>query len=173
MTGVQVVMARSRVLRLTLAAFATWCISLTLIRFAYPVYFDGGGPMPSFFYIGDSPSLAEYSDNRLKYELHFLIPQCIAAAWLAFVCVFVTPKLGNQVVRSRGFVGYSFISAALILATTGISDVLNVFWLKRGVFWTLYPLLLMKLVIVTLLVAFSSALLLILVERPCTNPPKP
>ena len=84
MTGVQIVMARSRVLRLTLAAFATWCIS----------------------------------------------------------------------------------------QTTAISDVLNVFWLKRGVFWTLYPLLLMKLVIVTLLVAFSSALLLILVERPCTNLPK-
>src|SRR5262249_45468230 len=45
---------------LAFAALSLWCLSLIILRYAYPVYFDGAEPMPSFFYWGRLPGMAEY-----------------------------------------------------------------------------------------------------------------
>ena len=87
---------RSRRLLVAVAAFAVWAISVLLLRYAYPVYFDGGGPVPSFFYWGRLPGLAEYNQHHWHYDVLFFLPYGIAAILLTVVCLFVAPKLSNR-----------------------------------------------------------------------------
>src|SRR5690349_12186503 len=107
-------MVLSRGFGLAFAAF--WCVSLILLQYAYPIYFDGAGPMPTFFYWGHLPGMAEYNQHSWRYEVRFLIPYCIASTILAFVCLFVAPKVGNRLTARYKFGVHSATSLVLLFA---------------------------------------------------------
>src|SRR5262249_28922022 len=119
-------MLRYRRLLLTVATFGVWYVSLLLLRYSYPICFDGAGPMPGFFYIGHLLDLAEYNQHRWHYELRFLIPYCIASAILTLICLFIAPKLGKRITRRRNVGVHSMTSLVLMLLIAGASDVVNV-----------------------------------------------
>jgi len=112
--------------RFGLALVALWCVALILLRYAYPIYFDGAGPMPSFFYWGHLPGMGEYNGHPWRYELRFFIPYCIASTILAFVCLFVAPKVGSRLTGRHNFRVHSATSVVLLFAVAAASDVLNV-----------------------------------------------
>jgi hypothetical protein len=120
--------------RFGLAFAALWCVSLILLRYAYPIDFDGAGPMPSFFYWGRLPGMAEYNQHSRHYELRFLIPYCIASTILALVCLFVAPKVSHRLTPRHNFGVYSVTSLVQLFAVAAVSDMVNVLWLKGGCF---------------------------------------
>lgn len=147
---------------------ALWCASLILLRYAYPIYFDGAGPMPSFFYWGHLPGMAEYNQHTWHYELRFLIPYCIASTILAFVCLFVAPKVGNRLTARHKFGVHSANSLVLLFAAAA-SDMVNVMWLKGGVFLGTESYSYMRLLIVSLPLAIISGLLAVATDKSLTK----
>jgi len=157
---------RSRGLLLRIAAVAFWGISVSLLRYAYPVYFDGGGPTPSFFYWGHLPDLADYKRHQWQYDLGFLLPYFVASAALTLVCLFVAPKLSNRLTRHRSVGLHALASLLLIFALVAVSDVINTVWLKNG--WVFYRgglILYIRFLIVSLTLAVVSGLITIVIER--------
>src|SRR5581483_2790078 len=134
-----------------------------------PVYFDGGGPMPGFFYRGPLPDLAEYNQHQLQYDLRFLFPYCIASVILTLVCLFAAPALGDRFIRRRNVGVYSAISLVLIFAVAAVSDVANTIWLKDAWFYGSHLDSYIRLLIVGLPLAVSSALLAVAVRRPSSK----
>lgn len=157
--------AHSRGLRLTLGAFAFSAIAVSLLRHAYPVYFDGGGPMPSFFYWGRLPGLAEYNHHQLQYDVRFLVSYCIAALVLTIMCLFVAPKLANRIMHRHSITLHALASLLMLLAVTAISDVINIVWLRNGLFYGREVGSYIRLLIVGLPLAVSSAVLSSFVDR--------
>jgi len=101
----------------------------------------------------------------LQYELHFLIPYCIASTILAPVCLFVAPKLAHCATRRHNVGLYSVTSLVLLFGAAAGSDVVNVMWLKGGVFYGAELESFKRLLIVSLPLAIISALLAIAVEK--------
>ena len=152
---------RSRGLLLAIAAFVFWAISVSLLRYAYPVYFDGGGPMPSFFYWGRLPDLAEYNQHHWQYDVRFLLPYCLAALVLTFACLFIAPKLSRRLTPRNSVGLYGLASLLLVFAVAAVSDVM----LRSGLFYGSGAASYVRLLIVGLPLAVSSAVIASLIEK--------
>lgn len=120
--------------------------------------------MPSFFYKGHLPDLAEYYQHRWQYELRFLFPYCIASVILTFVCLFAAPKLGDRL-SSRNVGVHSATSLMLIFVVAAASDVLNTIWLKDAWFYGSSLDSYIRLLIVGLPLAITSAVLVVAAGR--------
>jgi hypothetical protein len=112
--------------------------ALLLLRYAYPIYWDGAGPMPSFFYFGHLPSPVQYHSNEWQYDMRFLVPYLAASVVLVIVTSFIAPKLAKRVDSRRTTV---FIFAAgLLVAVAAVSDVVVRFTrLRAGIFLSFAP----------------------------------
>jgi len=156
---------RSRGVWLATGTFAFWAIAVSLLRYAYPVYFDGGGPMPSFFYRGHLPDLVDYNQHHWQYDLRFLLPYCIAALILTVVCLFIAPKLSNRLIRRHSVRLYALASLVLIFAVAAASDVVNIVWLTNGMFYGGGVATYIRFLAVGLPLAITSAVFAAFIER--------
>ena len=120
--------------------------------------------MPSFFYEGHLPNLAEYNHHSCEYELRFLFPYCIASFILTCVCLFATPKLADRL-HSRNVGVYAATSLVLIFVVAAASDVLNTIWLKDAWFYGSHLDSYVRLLIVGLPLAIISAVLVVVAGR--------
>lgn len=121
--------------------------------------------MPSFFYWGRLPGVAEYNQHHWQYDVLFFLPYGIAAILLTVVCLFVAPKLSNRLVRRHRVTGYALASLVLILAVAAVSDMINIAWLRGGLFYGWGAASYVRLLIVGLPLAVSSALIASFIEK--------
>ena len=124
--------------------------------------------MPSFFYGGHLPDLADYNRHQWQYDLRFLLPYCIASAILTLACLFVAPKLSNRITRHHSIGLYALASLLLIFAVVAVSDVINTVWLKDG--WVFHGgglISYIRFLSVSSPVALVSALITVSIERWC------
>ena len=147
--------------RRVLATLLMWLISIRVLRYAFPVYMDGSGPMPSFFYRGYSPTLYEYYASKLQYDLGFLLPYAIAALVIVVICLCISPAVSSLVGASRArFLQQAAVSFALLLAAAGASDlVVRIGKIPAGIFFSGDLLLLFTHCTVAAVLAGSSAFL--------------
>jgi hypothetical protein len=124
-------MVLSRRFGLGVAAPSLWCVSLILLRYAYPIYFDGAGPMPSFFYwrhLPEWPRTTRISSStsyvsRLRTGLRPLS---------SYPFVYLLLPLAYRLIRRHSVGAYTATSLTLLFAVAAASDVVNVMWLKAG-----------------------------------------
>lgn len=91
-----------------------WLIVFDLLHRVSPIYHDGGGPMPSFYWgYTFSPDYAEYYAHRLYYDFHFQLPYGLAASLLTFAAS-----------RRPGLRSILYVAATLF-AVTLPSDILS------------------------------------------------
>src|SRR4051812_15412609 len=89
------------------------CAVFYLLRVSSPVFWDGGGPMPSFFW-GESalaPTPAEYYRNPDFYEREFRQPYWIAASIVTLLACGITRITVRSTARLQRHV---FLSPALV-----------------------------------------------------------
>ncbi|HYH00259.1 MAG TPA: hypothetical protein VD837_14080 [Terriglobales bacterium] len=131
--------------------------ALLLLWYAYPIYWDGAGPMPSFFYSGDLPSTAEYHTNEWQYDARFLFPYLVASLLLVAVAFVLAPKIAKRIDRRRTTL--FIISFSLLFAVAAILDVLvRTARLNCGVFLSFAPDSILAFLMVVVPVALLSAL---------------
>ncbi len=94
--------------------------TFALLRFAYPIYWDGAGPTPSFIYFGDLPSIAEYHANEWQYDARFLLPYFVVSLLIVAVTFVLAPKLAKRI--DSGRITVFILAFGLLSAVTGVSD---------------------------------------------------
>ena len=121
--------------------------------------------MPSFFYWGRLPDLAEYNQHHWQYDVRFLLPYCLAALVLTFACLFIAPKLSRRLTPRHSMGLYGLASLLLVFAVAAVSDVINIVWLRSGLFYGSGAASYVRLLIVGLPLAVSSAVIASLIEK--------
>ena len=116
---------------------ALWCASLILLRYAYPIYFDGAGPMPSFFYWGHLPGMAEYKQHTWHYELRFLIHSVLHCIHYPRIRLSVRCSQGGQPPHGTPQVrrAFSQLAGIAICCSSSIGHGQRHVVKRRGVFW--------------------------------------
>jgi hypothetical protein len=140
------------------AVVIVWMFAITILKRAYPVFWDGDGPMPSFFYRGHSPTLQEYREASLAYDVHFLLPYCVVASIMCIICFSISPLLTKKLIgKDSKLVGVLF-SVMLLLTAAGISDGISHLGSGHAVFFSRDLLLIGKHVMVAGAFATASAI---------------
>src|SRR5690349_15810990 len=106
-------MRTARVFRAGTAVPLVFCVTFLLLIRVYPVYWDGGGPMPSFFYFGKAPAMVEYRALQWQYDSLMLLPYVVVSSLLVWLSVYVAPKLSNR--RNRSRIALASVAFALIV----------------------------------------------------------
>jgi hypothetical protein len=112
-----------------------WAIVVHFLRTASPVYFDGGGPMPSFYWgTLPQPDLGGYNRNQVHYDLLYSVPYYLAGLVITLVGCVAAPLLLKQLRTSPA---HSFRSAAsatlgLLILAAMISDAGTLLRIWRG-----------------------------------------
>lgn len=141
--------------RLALAAPIQVVAALLLLRYVYPIYWDGAGPTPSFFYSGDLPSMVQYHSNKWQYDTRFLLPYIVASVLMVAVAFVLAPRLAKRIDRRR--IAVFIIAFVLLFAVAAVSDVIAR-TLNAGVLILSTPDSILRFVMVTVPVAVLSAL---------------
>ena len=69
-------------------------VAFRLLRSASPVFVDGGGPSPSFYWGRiPAPTLVEYYAQRSHYDFKFLLPYLLAALIVTIIGCGVAPLI--------------------------------------------------------------------------------
>lgn len=77
-----------------IVACAYWIAVFFILRRACPVWFDGGGPMPSFYWGRElTPSLDEYYRRQDYYEFIFGVPYAAASLVATVIGCVLAPAL--------------------------------------------------------------------------------
>lgn len=109
-----------------LVVLVYWAVTLYCLRDASPVFFDGGGPMPSFHW-GDppAPDLAGYYSHRVYYDSVFLAPYVLVALTVTIVGCVAAPRLAREskLLPANAFVGTGIATFALLAALALASDI--------------------------------------------------
>lgn len=128
---------------------------MVLLRYAYPIYWDGAGPMPSFFYSGHLPSITEYYNHKARYDAVFLFPYVVAALLIVIITCFIAPRLAK--VRSPKRIVVFAVALSLLLAAAAANDlvvrILNNGWLLLAAADSVFAFL----VVATAMAALSAA----------------
>lgn len=124
--------------RFALAVSLQVIAALQFLRYAYPIYWDGAGPMPSFFYSGHLPSTAEYYANKWRYDARFLFPYIVASVLLVTVAFVLAPKIAKRIGRQR--ITVCLVALGLLFAVASVSDaIVRTARLDAGVFLSFAP----------------------------------
>lgn len=146
----------SRRWRRVLAFGAQFLLSLLLLRHAYPIFEDGAGPMPSFFYSGHYPTPSEYYGNKWHYDVKFLFPYLVASIIAAVGVSVLAPEIAKRIDRRRSTV--FLIAFGMLNALVALSDaVVRTTRLNAGVFLYFSPASLISLLTVFTPLAFFAA----------------
>jgi len=137
-----------------LAVLVYWAATFWWLRTTSPVYMDGGGPMPSFYW-GETllPGLGEYYARQSYYDWHYALPYLVVGLIAAVLSCTVAPVLYERgwARSSNVFVGNALLAVALLAIAAlasdlggilgwwsgpmfflgGILDFYSVFWLSR------------------------------------------
>lgn len=109
-----------------LVVLVYWAVTLYCLQDASPVFMDGGGLMPSFYW-GDRPlpDLAEYYSHRTYYDLVLLTPYGLAALIVTIVGCVAAPRLvlESKLLSANAFVGTGIATLALLAALALASDI--------------------------------------------------
>jgi len=146
-----------RVLRTGIAVPLISCVTFLLLIRRYPVYSDGFGPMPSFFYFGKVPTMLEYRAHHWRYDFLILLPYVVVSLFLVWLAVYVAPKLSNRIDRSRitlGVVAFGLIVAAALI-NDGIARLVN----RGGIVLSPEPRSLLSFIIVAVPVVLLSSMI--------------
>ena len=104
-----------------------WALVVHVLRDASPVFVDGCGPMPSFYWGRHTPfpKFHEYYENRANLDLVFSIPYYVAGLVVTVLGCGIGPQIAKGVtkgVRLR-FVISSAAALIMLLVLAVISDV--------------------------------------------------
>lgn len=102
-----------------------WAIVVSFLLEASPVFFDGAGPMPSFYWgKAPLPDLGEYYKRRCYYDCLYSLPYIVVAVILTTIGCGVAPLLSRRLKPSSSgtFVGVTGVTLALILLSAFVSD---------------------------------------------------
>ncbi len=115
---------RQRLLRCVIV-LAYWAIVVYFLRRASPVFVDGGGPTPSFYW-GDAPlpDFGEYSEHLLYYDCIYWIPYLLAGLVITVVGYGFTPLVTRWVrlFRPGTFAGAAVVTFVLLVLVALASD---------------------------------------------------
>ncbi|HVP46663.1 MAG TPA: hypothetical protein VMT32_08770 [Bryobacteraceae bacterium] len=97
-----------------------WAIVVYILREASPVYIDGGGPMPSFYWgrHRHSPGLGEHQKKRAPYDRLFSIPYYAAGLIVTVVGCGIGPWVVKYSARLRWRIFAISSAATLIMLLT-------------------------------------------------------
>ena len=71
-----------------------WATVVHFLRVASPVFIDGGGPMPSFYWgHAPQPEMGEYMRRQSHYDLLYSIPYYVAGLVITFIGCGATPLI--------------------------------------------------------------------------------
>jgi len=114
---------------------AYWLCALWLLFKVFPIYFDDGGPMPTFSW-ANHPSLPTYAEyNRsIGIRLAFFYPYLVAASIIAFLGCGLTTWLVRlwRPIRSHLFLAASATTLFSLLLAAAMSDVGTALHIWRG-----------------------------------------
>lgn len=101
-----------------------------LIR-VYPIFWDGGGPMPSFYYPGYLPTIKEYFAAKDFYDFYFRVPYVIASTLAVLILMMVYAKTIRRRNRTASQI-FLFAGGWSVCALMGMA-VLNDFSAAIGI----------------------------------------
>lgn len=119
-----------------------WCcfvIVVACIRDARPVYMDGGGPMPSWYWTRPpAPGLGDYMERESYYDALYWIPYILSGLLLTITCLSVVPRLLQRLgapTRAPFWVHFA-ATLTILIAYSGISDLgSSIGWWESPVFF--------------------------------------
>jgi hypothetical protein len=103
-----------------------WAAVVHILRDVSPVFVDGGGPMPSFYWTERMPlpGLGEYYTNRIHFDRVYSIPYYVAGFILTVLGCGLAPQIAKRRTKStwRIFVIASGAIVTLLILVSAISD---------------------------------------------------
>lgn len=121
--------------------------------------------MPSFFYWGRLPGLADYNQHQWQYDVQFFLPYGIAAIVITVVCFLIAPKLSYRLTHRHSVGLCTLFSLVLLFAAAAISDVVNMVWVEDVMFFGGGVPSFVRLLVVGLPSAAASAVFTFFIER--------
>jgi hypothetical protein len=117
-----------------------WTFTVFLLRCLSPVYFDGAGPMPSFYWGRvPTPDLAEYHRHQSHYDSFYDQPYRISAAGIAVMGVVLPSLLLRRTARAlRALPRSSALSALLLTFAAVVSDIGTIHQHRSGPLFLLH-----------------------------------
>ena len=113
-----------------------WFTVVHVLRGVSPVFVDGSGPMPSFYWSKHmpTPGLSEYYRNRSQFDRLFSIPYYVAGLILTIVGCVIGPEIARHRTRTawRMFMIASTVTLMMLLAVAVTSDVGGIFGCWNG-----------------------------------------
>jgi hypothetical protein len=103
-----------------------WALVILCLFSASPVFFDGAGPTPSFFWGRlPAPTLGEYYQRKLYYDSIFLLPYLAAGVVVTVIGYVIVPLLLKRIrlFPNRPFLGASCLTLLLLLLIAAFSDI--------------------------------------------------
>ena len=97
---------------------AYWAIAVRILMNVSPVYMDGSGPMPSFYWAREPvPDIGNYNRHRAFYDAFYARPYYLAASAIAIAGCIVAPYLAAKLRRSSSgvFANTAGLTLALML----------------------------------------------------------
>jgi len=123
-----------------LAVGTYWAAMYYLFRDLSPVYMDGAGPMPSFFWSPlPAPGLGEYYARQDYYDALYARPYLWASSVTTLVGCFVAPVLRgrSKLLSERRFWGTGLVTLSLLLGLILLSDLGSYLGLWDSGLWLL------------------------------------
>ncbi len=103
-----------------------WLIVVDYLRDASPVFHDGSGPMPSFYWSGrmPSPDPAEYREWSFLYDTLFQIPYLAVGGIITFIGLQISPALVSKRPALQGHCATTtgLVTFGLLVALCLVSD---------------------------------------------------
>jgi len=103
-----------------------WALVVYILRDASPIFWDGGGPMPSFHWdkLPSSPTPGEYYKNRAHFDRLFSMPYYVAGLIVTLLGCGIGPQVAKGHARLvwRRFAISSAATLIMLLLSTVISD---------------------------------------------------
>lgn len=102
-----------------------WAVVVHFLRSASPVYIDGGGPEPSFYWgrRPPMPDLGEYNRWERYFNFLYSLPYYVAAFIITLLGCGVAPLLGRRWAPLKGgFLRRAAATLALLLVAAMLSD---------------------------------------------------
>jgi hypothetical protein len=114
-----------------------WAAIVKVLRASSPVFMDGSGPMPSFYWSKSrppTPGIGEYYKNRAYYDRLFSLPYYTAALVITILGCAIAPWIARRSTRRRVRTFFISVGASLVLICVAslIADVGDVLGWWRG-----------------------------------------
>ena len=103
-----------------------WATVVTVLRSASPVFMDGSGPSPTFYWgkHPPTPGLLEYYNNRTHFDSVFSLPYYAAGLIITIVGCGIGPRIGKGLTERawRRFAITLGATLTMLLVVAAISD---------------------------------------------------